>query len=399
PSTSSARKVSDGSLVWRVRADDVEGTHLYGSPVVHDGVLYTGVASEQTLIEYTGEQTFRGSVAAFDAKDGKMLWKTYLQEEGGLGVSVWSTPAVDPELGLLFVGTGNSYGEPVSEYTDSIVALRMRDGSIAWHHQATKNDAFNARGAPGPDRDFGASPLLFEANGRKLVGDGDKGGTFFALDRASGELVWTAKADFRVQGVPSSQVEGFLGTASYYDGVIYAPTTARSMVHAIDATTGEVKWARELNPLPTKYGDRMFAPSTAAHGVVLQGNAFGSVFGLDMATGEVLAELKVAGGVQGGIALAGDTFLVPDVGKDLWSMRGGVTAFRVDSTGAAQPTPDPPATGTTPTTPGGPPTTPGHEPDLDNPGAIKDGIPGAPLWALLLTLGVGAAWRRQAGRR
>ena len=401
-----ARKVSDGSHVWRVRADEVDGTHLYGSPVVHNGVLYTGVASEQTLIEYTGEQTFRGSVAAFDAQTGAMKWKTYLQTPDGLGVSVWSTPAIDPELGLLFVGTGNSYGEPVSEYTDSIVALRMSDGKIVWHYQATKNDAFNARGGAGPDRDFGASPLLFEANGRKLVGDGDKGGRFFALDRATGELVWNVTVDFRVPGVPASQVEGFLGTASYRDGILYAPTTARSMVHAIDTRTGQVKWARELNPLPTQYGHRMFGPSTAADGVVLQGNAFGNVFALDMDTGEVLMNLSVQGGVQGGIPLVGDTFLVPDVGKDLWSMRGGVTAFRVEFTGRPdQGTNPPPVTTqpgvTPPPTDGGGganPTTPPTD-DVGGPGAIREGIPGAPLWAVLLTvLAAGGAWTSRTRR-
>ena len=343
-----ALRRSDGSRVWSVKADPVEGTHLYGSPVVHEGVLYTGVASEQTLIEYEGPQTFRGSVAAFDTRDGRQVWKTYTQTEAGKGVSVWSTPAIDPELGLLYVGTGNSYGEPVSQYTDSIVALKMADGAVAWHFQATKNDAFNARGAPGPDRDFGASPLLFEAGGRRLVGDGDKGGVFFALDRATGALVWQAKADFKVEGVAASQVEGFLGTASYRDGVIYAPTTARSMVTAIKADTGEILWDTELNPLPQKYGDRMFAPSTAADGVVLQGNAFGRVFALDMATGEILANLSAGGAVQGGITLAGNLFVVPDVGKDLWSGKGGLTAYRV-TPGAAPVVTSPGPTTTTPT--------------------------------------------------
>lgn len=401
-----ALKRSDGARVWSVLADEVDGTHLYGSPVVHDGVLYTGVASEQTLIEYEGEQTFRGSVAAFSTSDGRMLWKTYMQNEDGLGVSVWSTPALDPELGLLYVGTGNSYGEPVSPYTDSIVALKMSDGGIVWHFQATKNDAFNARGGAGPDRDFGASPLLFEAAGRKLVGDGDKGGRFFALDRKTGELAWNATADFKVQGVPASQVEGFLGTASYHDGVLYAPTTARSMVTAIDAATGAILWSTELNPLPTKYGDRMFAPSTAADGVVLQGNAFGRVFALDMTTGAILANLSAGGSVQGGIVLAGDTFVVPDVGKDLWSGRGGLTAYRV--TPGAPPVLTPPTPGDGGPTPGGgsqvttPPTTGGGGGALDGneSGNIRDGIPAPGALLVLLTLGACAgAWSRRERRR
>jgi polyvinyl alcohol dehydrogenase (cytochrome) len=385
-----ALRRSDGIVAWSVKADEVEGTHLYGSPVVHEGVLYTGVASEQTLIEYTGPQTFRGSVAAFSASDGRLLWRTYTQQEGGAGVSVWSTPALDPDLGLLFVGTGNSYGEPVGEYTDSILALRMSDGRVEWHFQATKNDAFNARGGAGPDRDFGASPILFSAGGRDLVGEGDKGGRFFALERATGELVWNATADFKVDGVPPSQVEGFLGSASYHDGVIYAPTTARSMVTAIDAATGGVLWDAELNPLPTKYGDRMFGPSTAAEGIVLQGNAFGRTFALDMATGDVLANLSAGGAVQGGIVIAGDLLVVPDVGKDLWSGSGGLVAYRV--------TPGAPQTGG-PGSPGATPPTLG-DPAESGSGAIRDAIPAPGVLALLLTLAFGAAGAtRRQGRR
>ncbi|HUR70086.1 MAG TPA: PQQ-binding-like beta-propeller repeat protein [Candidatus Thermoplasmatota archaeon] len=384
----SAHKRSDGSLVWRVKANDVDGTHLYGSPVVHEGILYTGIASEQTLLEYTGPQTFRGSVAAFRVADGSLVWRTSTQTPDGKGVSVWSTPALDPALGLLFVGTGNSYGEPVSPYTDSILALKMSDGAIAWSYQATKSDAFDARGGAGPDRDFGASPLLFEAGGKKLVGDGDKGGNFFALDRATGALAWSAKADFKVEGVPSGQVEGFLGTASYADGTIYAPTTARSLVTAIDAATGEIKWATELNPLPKKYGDRMFASSTVADGVVLQGNAFGSVFALDAASGQVLANLSAGGAVQGGISLAGDRFFVPNVGKDLWSGHGGVRAFVVDPTQEPAPTPEPPVS-----TPGEP-TEPTE--NTEGSGAIAHGLPGPGLLAVLIACVATASWRRRA---
>lgn len=376
----SARSRADGALVWRVRADPEDGTHLYGSPVLHDGVVYTGVASEQTLIEYKGEQTFRGSVAAFRASDGALLWRTHTQDPGGLGVSVWSTPAIDPGLGLLFVGTGNSYGEPVGKYTDSILALKLSDGAVVWSHQATKNDAFNARGGAGPDRDFGASPLLFEAGGRKLVGDGDKGGSLFALDRATGELVWTAKVDFRVDGVAASQLEGFVGTASYHEGVIYAPTTARSMVHAIDASTGAIKWATELNPLPREYGRRMFGASTAAEDVVLQGNAFGNVYALEMSTGRILTNLSVGGTVQGGITLAGDRFFVPHVGANLWSGSGGVRAFVVDADG--YPPTVPPTVWPT-VTPTGTPTWPPPTEHAPGPGSIAESIPGLGVLALV----------------
>jgi polyvinyl alcohol dehydrogenase (cytochrome) len=185
-----ARDRETGKVLWRTRVDPVAGVHLYGSPVPHGGRVYQGIASEQTDLAYEGPQDFRGGVACLDAGTGRLLWKTPMQPEGAHGVSVWSTPALDPELGLLFVGTGNAYGLPAGTRSDSIVALRMDDGAVAWSHQATKDDAFNARGAPGADADFGASPLLFEVEGRKLVGDGDKAGRFHVLDRGTGEPVW-----------------------------------------------------------------------------------------------------------------------------------------------------------------------------------------------------------------
>ncbi len=390
-----------GRELWRVRADPVDGTHLYGSPVPYQGRVYVGVASEQTLLEWQGEQDFRGSVACFDETDGSLVWRTYTAADGGVGVSVWSTPALDPDLGLLFVGTGNAYAAPAGSLSDAMIALRMDDGSIAWSRQATPNDTFNGRGSPGPDRDLGASPNLFEANGRKLVGEGDKGGVYYALDRATGALVWSASADFREPGATPAQVEGFLGTAAVSGGAIYAPTTARSMVHAFDAATGRTLWSRELGPFPQQYGDRMFGPATATHGVVLQGTSQGRVFLLDAASGAVLANLSAGGAVEGGISVSGDTFLVPDVGPDLWSGKGGVTAFRIGGAGGAPSEEAPGPTGPTGATPtAGTPIIVSRAPDPSvQPGAgaeVNARTPAPPAaWLLAAAAVVALATRRR----
>src|ERR1700690_3541543 len=102
----------------------------------------------------------RGAVAALDANAGKVLWVTQSiqeplhelgenakgkQRRGPAGASVWNTPTVDAKRGLIYVGTGNSFGRIASANSDSILALRMNDGSIVWHHQEFERDAFMAR--------------------------------------------------------------------------------------------------------------------------------------------------------------------------------------------------------------------------------------------------------------
>lgn len=387
----SARDRATGDLLWATEMD-VPGTHLYGSPVVHGEHVLLGVASQQTDITYEGEQDFRGSVAKVEAATGRIVWQTHLPPPGSRGISVWSTPAVDAERGLLFVGTGNAYAPPAGKTSDAVVALRIADGSIAWTFQGTENDTFNARGSPGPDFDFGSSPLLVEAGGRALVVDGDKGGRYYALDRETGALVWRTKVDFVATGASLVEKEGFIGTAAYADGVLFAPTTDRSMVHALDAATGEIRWATELNPKPKTYGERMFGSTTVSNGVVLQGTAFGELALLDAKDGSVLKRVDVGGDVQGGVSLAGSLVLVPHGGNEMWDARGGVAAFRIPATPSPPVKEDPPGRITPPTDGKTILPTPDLTESLGPEGKRK--LP-APAWAALAGLGVAVALLRR----
>src|SRR5260221_9830448 len=110
-----------GALQWITQVETHPAAIITGSPVVFDGVVYIGVSSsEETLATNPAYPccSFRGSIVALDAKNGAMLWKTFdMPDNGGQtdqysGGAVWQPPAIDPQRGTLFIGTGNNYTVP-----------------------------------------------------------------------------------------------------------------------------------------------------------------------------------------------------------------------------------------------------------------------------------------------
>ena len=83
--------------------------------------------------------TFRGSLAALDARTGKVIWQTYTTPpshpmgrnaagvrmlHGPSGVGIWSAPTIDTKRNLVYVGTGNTYSGAAAEPTsDAIIAF------------------------------------------------------------------------------------------------------------------------------------------------------------------------------------------------------------------------------------------------------------------------------------
>ena len=146
-----------GKPLWSTLVDTDPDSMITGSPVIYDGVAYIGISSKG---EGNDQDSFRGAVVALNAATGKLLWKAYMvpSNNGGgdsnkpgyySGNAVWeSTFAVDPRRGLLYVDTGNNYSVPAGvcttpqqtgctapaadDYVDSILALRLSDGSVAW---------------------------------------------------------------------------------------------------------------------------------------------------------------------------------------------------------------------------------------------------------------------------
>jgi polyvinyl alcohol dehydrogenase (cytochrome) len=132
-----------GRLRWRTLVEPHAAAIMTGAAVIYRGVVYEGVSSaEEVLATTPGYKccSFRGSVVALDAATGKLLWKTYTVPAGYSGGPVWgSTPAIDPEDNLVYVGTGNNYTAPpgvctvpgetgcappaAADHADSILAL------------------------------------------------------------------------------------------------------------------------------------------------------------------------------------------------------------------------------------------------------------------------------------
>jgi alcohol dehydrogenase (cytochrome c) len=186
-----------GEIVWSVQAEKWEdGFTITSSPLYHDGLVVTGFAGAELGV--------RGRVKAFDAKSGALEWTFYTVPAPGErgsetwpdndiwqhgGGTVWQTPAVDPELGLIYFSTGNpgpDFGGHVRPgdnlYTSSVVAIDAKTGEYRWHFQQVHHDLW--------DYDSAAAVVLFdlEIGGalRQGLVSASKTGWAYILDRKTG---------------------------------------------------------------------------------------------------------------------------------------------------------------------------------------------------------------------
>jgi polyvinyl alcohol dehydrogenase (cytochrome) len=230
-----AADAATGALIWVTQVEKFPAAIVTSSPVIHDGVVYVGVASEE---EGTATDpsypccTSRGSVVALDVHTGKILWQTYTAPDNGgqpggySGGAVWSsTPVIDPKRHSVYVGTGNNYSVPIKDelcaqnsqnggqncdvpgdHFDSILALDLTTGRIKWSTRGWPYDPWNvsciAGFSPGtgncppgagPDFDFGSGPNLFSRNDDDgedddLLGIGQKSGLYWALNPNTAKL-------------------------------------------------------------------------------------------------------------------------------------------------------------------------------------------------------------------
>ncbi|NGO76308.1 PQQ-binding-like beta-propeller repeat protein [Streptomyces sp. YC504] len=240
-----------GAKKWGTGIEPAPNALIWSSPVVAGDTLIIGSGSFQVFSP--ANPPFQGSVVGLDIATGAVKWRTPVCTGTCTGVSVWSSAAVDTDLGLAYIGTGQAYSAPAGPMSDSLVAIDYRTGKIAWHHQYTPDDVFSDAAPYGKDADLGAAPNLFTINGRRVVGCGDKGGSYKAFDAKTGQLVWSRKL------VEGTQLGGIEHTTAYADNTIYAvgnteatatsrgdarPTAAT--LFALNATTGATKWQVDL---------------------------------------------------------------------------------------------------------------------------------------------------------
>jgi alcohol dehydrogenase (cytochrome c) len=183
-----------GAQVWKTSVADAQaGYSETMAPQAYDGQIIIGSAG--------GEWPIRGFIAAYDAGTGKQSWrfdttdsqKTWQGDSWKTGGgTVWTTPTIDPKRGLLIFSTGNpnpdldgSQRQGDNLYTDSIVALHIKDGSLAWYYQEVKHDVW--------DYDAVSNVVLFDAmdHGKMVPAAGEAGKTafFYIVNRETGKLI------------------------------------------------------------------------------------------------------------------------------------------------------------------------------------------------------------------
>jgi alcohol dehydrogenase (cytochrome c) len=189
-----------GREVWDVEVED-EGQcfcNITSAPiVVKDKVIVGGTG---------GDVPHRGYLTAFDAKTGKEVWRFFVIPGPGEssfgswqgdswalgGGSPWFTGSYDPELNLVYWGTGNASNDFLGDdregdnlYTSSLVAIDADTGKLKWAFQETPHDTY--------DYDAIMEPLLLDVdqNGKKqqIVLHTSKNGFAFVYDRATGKFL------------------------------------------------------------------------------------------------------------------------------------------------------------------------------------------------------------------
>jgi len=207
-----------GRLLWKKAVDPQEAIKLTAAPLAYQGTVFIPASSWEegrTLNPDYPCCTFRGTVTALRIKDGSQLWKTYtirekprqtgknsagIEQWGPSGAGVWGAPTLDPKRGLLYITTGDNFSPPATNMSDSVVALELATGRVAWSKQTLPGDVWNSScgqkgNCPGPDYDYGSSVLLEKLdNGRELLLVGQKSGVVYALDPdRKGEMVWQVR--------------------------------------------------------------------------------------------------------------------------------------------------------------------------------------------------------------
>ena len=192
-----------GEVVWKTQTENwEEGFSLTSAPLYYDGLVITGFAG--------AERGIRGRVKAYNADDGSLAWTFHTVPGPGEfgnetwpqpgdpysevyrygGGSVWQTPAVDPELGLVYFSTGNPGPDFAGHvragdnlFTTSLLALDVHTGEYRWHFQQVHHDIW--------DYDAANPVVLFdiEIDGetRQAVAEASKTGWVYILDRLTGE--------------------------------------------------------------------------------------------------------------------------------------------------------------------------------------------------------------------
>ena len=365
-STLVALDLQTGADVWKLAPELGRSEGIDIQPLLWDGQLFAAtVPVSQTRGIYEGGH---GLLLAIDAQTGKQRWAfdtvdsadSWGAPAANGGGGAWYPPLIIPQLGLTFWGTGNPVPWPGSSdqpqgasrpgpnlYTSSLVALRLGDGSLAWHYQDRPHDLF--------DWDFQSTPVRVRADaqsGADVVIGAGKTGFVVALDAQSGKLLWRTQVgkhmndeltEFPAQSLTiyPGVLGGVMSALAYADGVLYVPSVDLSMsfdgnlllpnvsggtgtLSAIDVRDGKILWATQLKAA-------CYGAATLANDLVLTSDENGRVYALARQTGQEVWHYDAPGGINAPLVAAGDDLLV-SVG---FGDKGMVIGMRLGASAAA----------------------------------------------------------------
>ena len=359
----------DGTVRWNVVvADSAKGYWTTMSPLIIGNHVLVGVSGDF--------DNLTGFLKSVDPETGKTQWRwdstppvgTANATTGGM---TWMTGTYDPELNLLYWGTGNptpvltGKSRPGDDlYTCSIVALNPETGKLVWHFQPSPHDTHDWDAVETPvlvDADFHGKP-------RKMLMQTSRNGYFFVLDRTNGESLlttpfgptnWATGVDGKGQPVPNPAKEpapdGRLiapdeGGMTNYRSPSFDPKTGlfivdahpsygiyfakpadgsfgwagadygvwgKGVLEAIDYQTGKIRWSHELGPNGAGAG-----VLTTDSGLIFTGDAQGSVLALATSDGKTLWHAGAGGSMQSSpitYELDGRQYVVTSAGGVLFS--------------------------------------------------------------------------------
>lgn len=324
----------NGSVRWKVQVGDVtKGYWTSMSPLVVKNHVLVGVSGDF--------DNNAGYIRAIDPETGETQWQwdstppagTPNQTTGGM---TWMTGTYDPDLNLVYWGTGNP--TPVLNgstrpgddlYTCSIVALNPDTGKLVWAFQPSPHDTHDWDAVETPvlvDGDFHGAP-------KKMLMQTSRNGYFFVLDRTNGKNLltvpfgpvnWTLGIDKQGRPIPNPAKEpapdGRLiapdeGGMTNYRSPSFDPKTGlfivdahpswslyfakpadgtygwagadydvwgKGVIEAIDYQTGKIRWSHEIG------GESSAGVLTTDSGLTFTGDSSGNFLALDSSSGKTL---------------------------------------------------------------------------------------------------------------
>jgi alcohol dehydrogenase (cytochrome c) len=333
-----------GKLRWDVVVGEIEkGYWTSMAPLVIGNHVIVGVGGDLDNIT--------GYIRSVDPDTGKTQWQFDTTPPAGTpnmttGGMIWVTGTYDPDLNLLYMGTGNptpvlnGRARPGDDlYTCSIVALNPDTGKLAWAFQPSPHDTHDWDAVEIPvlvDADFHGEP-------RKMLMQASRNGYFFVLDRTNGKNLltvpfvpvnWASKVDEQGRPIPNPDKEpapdGRLiapdeGGATNFRSPSFDPKTGlfivsarhtysiyfskpadgaygwaggdyglwgKGLIKAIDYQTGKIRWTHDIEE------GRGAGVLTTSTGLTFTGDGQDNFLALDTNDGKTLWHAHTGGEID-----------------------------------------------------------------------------------------------------